>query len=153
MRQLASRHLMTLTLEVDYPNMVEIGAVPAGRRRIAPVPRGTFAGERLRGEVLGGADWLVNRADGIMLLDVRLSLRTDDGAAIYLSYTGSYVAAPEVMARLARGEPTAPDEYRLRTVAKFEAGAEAYAWLNDLIVVGAGTRERTGPVYELFEIL
>lgn len=153
MRQLASRHLMTLTLEVDAAGVVVIGDVPAGSRRIAPVPRGTFVGERLRGEVLGGADWVVDRADGIRLLDVRLSLRTDDGVPIYLSYTGSYVAAPEVMARLVRGEAVAPDEYRLRTVAKFEAGAEPYRWLNDLIVVGTGTRERAGPLYELFEIV
>ena len=154
MQTLASRHLTTLTLNVDYAGMIEIGTVAVGRRRIAPVTGGTFEGERLSGVVLpGGADWVVNRSDGIMVLDVRLPLRTHDGAAIYLAYTGSYVASPEVMARLGRGEPTAPDEYRLRTVAKFEAGAEAYRWLNDLIVVGTGTRMEHGPVYELFEIL
>lgn len=154
MQTLASRHLTTLDLSVDYAGMINIGAVPAGRRRIAPVTGGTFTGERLSGVVLpGGADWVVNRSDGIMVLDVRLPLRTHDSAAIYLAYTGSYVAEPEVMARLGRGEPTAPDEYKLRTVAKFEAGAEAYRWLNDLIVVGTGTRMEHGPVYELFEIL
>ncbi len=153
MQQLASRHLMTLTLTVDYPGMIEIGQVAAGRRRIAPVTGGIFAGDRLRGEVLpGGADWVINRPDAVMVLDVRLPLRTDDGAAIYLAYTGSYVATPEVMARLARGEPMEPSEYRLRTVARFEAGAAAYRWLNDLVVVGVGTRERAGPVYDLFEI-
>ena len=154
MNGLQSRHLTTLTLEVDYRGMLEIGEVAVGRRRIAPVMRGVFAGERLRGEVLpGGADWVVNRPDAVMVLDVRLPLRTHDGALIYLAYTGAYVATPEVMARLGRGEPTAPDEYRLRTVCRFEAGAAAYRWLNDLIVVGVGTRERAGPVYELYEIL
>ena len=57
-----------------------MGAALAGLRRIAPVTGGTFAGERLSGTVIGGADWVINRPDGVMVIDVRLTLKTDDGA-------------------------------------------------------------------------
>ena len=154
MVQLQSAPLMVLDLDVPFAEMLSIGATPAGRRRIAAIAGGSFSGDRLRGMVLpGGADWVLNRADGVMLIDVRLALLTDDGARLYLSYQGSFRAPEDVMARFNRGERLGDDEYRLRTVARFEAGAEAYRWLNDTIVVGIGHQRAGGPRYHLFEIL
>lgn len=153
MAGLAHTPLMTLTLEVGFGAMVTIGAVPAGLRRIAPVNGGIFAGERLRGIVLpGGADWVVNRPDGVMVVDVRLTLRTDDGAMIYLTYQGRFVAAPEVMARFAKGALLAPAEYSLAIAARFECGDTRYSWLNDVVAVGTGEQTRSGPVYSIFAI-
>jgi hypothetical protein len=40
-----------------------------------------FEGDRLRGKVLpGGADWTLKRPDGVVELDLRITLQTDDGA-------------------------------------------------------------------------
>ena len=77
---LRSSHLFTLTLEVD-PDFTDLGETPYGRRRIATVKGGHFEGEELKGIVLPspGGDWLLQRRDGILMLDVRLSLKTDDG--------------------------------------------------------------------------
>ena len=55
----------------------DLGRTPLGHRRIVRVTGGTFEGPRLRG------DWLVERADGVRQLDVRITLRTDDGALIF----------------------------------------------------------------------
>lgn len=150
--ELAHRHLFTLTLNVDFAGMISIGEVPAGRRRIAPVTGGTFIGERLRGTVLQGADWVVNRPDGVMLIDVRLVLHTDDGVPLYLNYQGRFLAAPEAMERFGRGALLELTEYSLAMSARLECGDERYAWLNDVICVGTGMQLATGPVYELFEI-
>ena len=153
MTQLQHRHLITLTLTVDYPAMITIGQTPAGLRRIAPVNEGSFTGERLNGTVLpGGNDWVVNRSDAVVVLDVRLTLKTDDAALIYLTYQGRFLAEPEVMARLAKGASLNPEEYSLAITAKFECGDERYAWLNDVVAVGTGTRTATGPVYSIFSI-
>ena len=111
MTELAHRHLLTLTLQVDFAGMTTIGPTPAGLRRIAPVTGGTFTGERLRGTVRPGADWVLGRADGVMVIDVRLVLDSHDGAAIYLTYQGRFLAEPEAMARFAQGALLAPDEY------------------------------------------
>lgn len=153
MTDLQHRHLTTLTLTVDFAGMVNIGPTPAGLRRIAPVTGGAFAGERLNGEVLpGGNDWVINRADGVMVIDVRLTLQTDDGAMIYLSYQGRFLAAPDAMERFAKGAPLDPSEYSLAMVAKFECGDPRYDWLNNVIAVGTGERTQTGPIYTIFEI-
>ena len=146
------RHLATLSLTVAFGEMTTIGPVPGGLRRIAPVTGGTCLGERLNATVSGGADWVLNRSDGVMMIDVRLTLVTDDGAQIYLTYQGRFLAAPEAMTRFRRGELLDPAEYSLAITARFECGAEAYAWLNNAVVVGVGEQTAAGPVYRLFEI-
>lgn len=78
MQTLQSAPLMVLKLNVSFAEMVDIGSTPVGRRRIVPVSGGQFSGARLNGIVRpGGADWVLNRADGVMLVDVRLTLETD----------------------------------------------------------------------------
>lgn len=152
MTSLKHKHLLTLTLTVDFAAMISIGSTPTGLRRIAPVSGGTFAGERLCGSVLPGADWVINRPDGVMVLDVRLVLKTDDGATIYLTYQGRFLAAPEAMARFAKGALLDAADYSLAVTARFECGDPRYHWLNNSIVVGTGTQTAAGPIYEMFEI-
>ena len=152
MADLKHTHLLTMQLTVDYAGIKSIGATPAGLRRIAPVTGGMFSGERLRGSVQGGADWVINRPDGVMVIDVRLTLETGDGALIYLTYQGRFLAEPDAMRRFGKGELLAPHEYSLAMTAKFECGDERYAWLNNAIVVGTGEQTATGPIYTLFEV-
>lgn len=153
MTDLQHRHLITMTLTVDFAGMVSIGQTPAGLRRIAPVTGGTFIGERLNGKVLpGGNDWVVNRADGVMVIDVRLTLQTDDGALIYLTYQGRLLAGAEAMERFRKGTLLDPSEYSLAIIAKFECGDDRYAWLNNVIAVGTGEQTATGPIYSIFEV-
>jgi Protein of unknown function (DUF3237) len=153
MTELRHQHLITMSLTVDFAGMVTIGQTPAGLRRIAPVTGGGFVGERLNGQVLpGGNDWLINRADGVMVIDVRLTLNTDDGALIYLSYQGRFLAEPDAMERFAKGITLDPSEYSLAMVAKFECGDPRYDWLNNVVAVGTGERTPTGPIYSIFAI-
>ena len=152
MTTLPHEHLMTLSLDVGFADMVTIGATPAGLRRIAPVTGGRFAGERLSGTVVGGADWVINRADAVMVIDVRLTLRTDEGVPLYLSYAGRFLAPPETMARFARGAQLAPDAYSLAVTARLECGDPRHAFVNDAVIVGTGTQTARGVTYELFTI-
>lgn len=155
MPELKARHLTTLTLTVDLAGMLDIGTSGIGRRRVAPVTGGRFEGERLSGTVLpGGADWVINRQDGVMVVDVRLTLKTDDDdALIYLTYQGALRTSAEAMARFNKGGLLSDAEFNLRTIARFETGAPAYLWLNDMIAVGVGKQTTAGPVYEIFEVL
>ena len=149
---LPHRHLADLTLKVAFDRMTTIGETPAGLRRIAPIIGGSCTGARLDAVVVEGADWVINRPDGVMVIDVRLTLQTQDSARIYLTYQGRFLALPDAMARFRRGQLLSPDEYSLAIMARFECGMEAYAWLNNAIVVGIGEQTATGPVYRLFEI-
>ncbi len=151
MHTLPHRHLTTLTLDVDFAGVIGIGAVREGMRGIAQVTGGRCEGERLAGRVIGGYDWFTRRADGTLAIDVRLTLETVDGVPVVLRYQGHMLGSPETMAMFRRGEKLTKG-YRLEIVARFEAGDERYAWLNDLIVVGIGEQTATGPIYHLFEI-
>src|SRR5215470_16353603 len=126
---MASRLLMTLQVVVPPPQ--KLGAVPHGTRLIAPIASGSFEGARLRGKVLpGGSDWLLLRADGVLELDLRITLETDDHALIDMRFQGLRHGPPEVIAALGRGDVVDPARYYFRTLPRFETGAEKYAFLN-----------------------
>ena len=64
---------------------LDLGDVGKGGRRIVPIIGGDFSGPQMRGTVLpGGADWQIMRHDGVAELEARYTLRTDDGALIYV---------------------------------------------------------------------
>ena len=148
-----TRLLMMLHVNVATPQ--NIGAVPHGTRRTAPLSGGDFQGPRLRGTVLpgGSADWLLLRADGVLEMDLRVTLRTDDGALISMKSFGLRHGPPEVMAAIARGETVDPATYYFRTTPRFETAAPKYAFLNRLLAVGIAEIHPEGPVHTIEEIL
>src|SRR5438876_11863694 len=80
---------LLMTLQVAVVGVQKIGAVPHGTRVTAPIASGHFEGPRLRGKVLaGGGDWTLLRGDGVLELDLRLTLETDDGALIHMTFEG-----------------------------------------------------------------
>ena len=149
---LESEFLLSLSATLD-PDRQLVGPTPQGDRTIVYLTGGTFEGPKLRGEVLpGGGDWLRRRADGVIQLDVRATLRTDDGALIYVQYSGINTASPETMAKQAHGEEVAASELYFRTTPYFETGAEKYAWLNKIVAVGVGRFEPNGVGYDIYAI-
>jgi hypothetical protein len=148
-----TRFLMTLRVSIAPPQ--SIGAVPHGTRRTVPITGGEFEGPRLRGSVVpgGSADWLLLRADGVLELDLRATLRTDDGALISMKSFGLRHGPPEVVAALARGETVDPAAYYFRTTPRFETAHPTYAFLNRLITVASGDRRAEGPIYTVHELL
>lgn len=151
--ELAASHLMTLSLNVDAKASQMIGNIGGGTRMIAPIAGGSFSGVWLNGKVLpGGADWVLLRDDGVMKIDVRLVLETVEGALIYLTYQGRFVASQQVMARLNAGEELSPDEYSLAVTAKFETGHPDFRWINDAVVVATGVQSGFSPTYEFYSI-
>ena len=131
-------HQLLMTLDVLVAPPQKIGLVPHGTRATAPITSGTFEGPRLRGTVLpGGGDWTLLRGDGVLELDLRLTLQTDDGALIHMTFTGVRDDANDYF----------------RTLPRFETAAPKYAFLNRLLAVGTGEGHRDGPVHAIEEIL
>lgn len=118
---------------------------------------GFFEGPRLKGTVLpGGGDWSVFRPDGTMVLDVRLALRTDDGAHVHMTYSGRWVIPADLRQEIA--DPAtrhriSPERYYFRTTVLFETGADEYAWLNDIVCVGSGYLVEGGIAYRISQVL
>ena len=145
---------LLMTLQVAVVGLQKIGAVPCGTRVIAGITGGHFEGPRLKGKVLpGGGDWTLLRGDGVLELDLRLTLETDDGALIYMSSFGLRHGPPEVIAALARGESVDSSTYYFRTSPRFETGHPKYAFLNRLLAASSGDRRAEGPIYTIDEIL
>jgi hypothetical protein len=139
--------------QITLAAVQELGDTPLGRRRIIPITGGAFEGARLRGRVLpGGADWQVVRANGVADLDARYTLETDDGALVYVRNRGYRHGPPEVIARLAKGEPLDASLYYMRTTPWFETGDARYAWLNRLVCVATGARRAAAVELEVFSV-
>ena len=147
-----ARLLMMLEVVVAGPQRV--GAGPHGTRITAPITDGHFEGPRLRGRVLpGGGDWTLLRADGVLELDLRVTLETDDGALIHMTSFGLRHGPADVIAALGRGESVDPSAYYFRTLPRFETGHPKYEFLNRLVAVASGDRRPQGPIYTVDEIL
>jgi hypothetical protein len=149
---MSSRLLMTVRILAASPQ--KLGAVPHGVRTIVPVAGGDFEGPRLRGKILpGGGDWLLLRSDGVLELDLRITLETDDHALIYMTFQGLRHGPPEVIAALGRGEVVDPASYYFRTIPRFETASEKYEFLNRMITVGVGEFRPDGAIHKIDEIL
>lgn len=145
---------LLMTLQVAVGGAQKIGAAPRGTRVTAPIASGRFEGPRLRGKVLpGGGDWTLLRGDGVLELDLRITLETDDGVLIHMTSFGLRHGPPDVIAALARGERVDAAAYYFRTTPRFETGHPKYAFLNRLIAVSSGDRRPEGPIYTIEEIL
>jgi len=143
---------MTVRIAAAPPQ--QLGAVPHGIRSIIPVTGGHFEGPRLRGRVLpGGGDWLLLRDDGILELDLRITLETEDHALIHMTFQGLRHGPPEVIAALSRGEVIDPARYYFRTLPRFETSTDRYADLNRIIAVGVGEVRSDGAIHRIDEIL
>ena len=147
-----TRPLMTVRIAAAPPQ--KLGTVPHGIRSIVPVTGGDFDGPRLRGQILpGGGDWLLLRSDGVLELDLRITLETDDHTLIYMTFQGLRHGPPDAIAALGRGEAVDPASYYFRTVPRFETSAEKYAFLNRIVAVGVGETRPDGAVHRIDEIL
>jgi len=86
-------------LEATLGDPLDLGDVVQGHRRIVPLTGGTFTGPELIGTLLPGvsADWQIVLPDGTALGDIRYTLRTDDGALLYVQSRGVRHGSPEVL--------------------------------------------------------
>src|ERR1700726_4424171 len=100
------RLTMIYRLEATLGEVLDVGDVVGGRRRIVPLSGGTFSGPELNGTLLPGAsaDWQIVQPAGTALGDIRYTLRTDSGDLLYVQSRSVRHGSAEVLARLGRGE-------------------------------------------------
>ena len=107
-----------------------------GNRRIVRVMGGKFWSANLNGSILeGGGDWQNIRPDGVVEIDTRYTLKTDDGALIYLTNKGLR------------------DGGYMRTFSRFETADERYVWLNKRLFVSDGAKVDGVVKHSFYEIL
>ena len=99
------------------------------------------------------ADWQAVRTDSCIKLDVRLVLRTTDGALIVMTDQCLRAGPPSVIEKLDKGEAVDAGSYYFRMNPVFETSAPKYDWMNRMIAIGTGHRLPDGPIYSIFEVL
>ena len=127
------------TMTVTLGEQFVIKGGPVGTRIVAEVDTVEITGERLNASMVGksAADWLTVSPDkSYGTLDVRVTLKTDDDALIYMEYSGRI--------DLTNGQAmSAP---------LFQTGAEQYDWLNRIQAVGVGQNSPESLIYQLYEL-
>jgi hypothetical protein len=133
-------HLFTMTANLGGASVIQNG--PQGSRVIVAVSGGSFEGPKLKGTIVdnSGGDWVTRRADGTLRLDVRITLQTEDGAAIYMAYNG--IGKPQ----------DSGGGNVLRTAPLFETGDDRYAWLNSVQAVATGMSGQGTVTYDVYAL-
>jgi hypothetical protein len=133
---------------------VPIGPGPYGTRMFYEVAGGEVSGPRVNGTVLtGGGDWALVGHDGWVRLDVRGQVRTDDGAMLYVTYTGILELNEAAQQAVASGGETAFDDHYYRIAPQIETGDERYAWMTRSTFVARGRICRgPGVAYEVYRV-
>jgi uncharacterized protein DUF3237 len=133
----------------------EIGFVPGGLRvdvvarphktRVYHVARerSTLGFQTVQGTVSYGFDRALIRNDNIGVLDVKLTMRTDDGVLIYSDYRGIFPAGPRGYRRLISRKPLLGTEQNPFRAAcyitpRYETNSPEYSWLTQYQCVGFG---------------
>ncbi len=113
-------------VNIDLAPTLAVGVGPAGARSVGEIRAVTVSGERIRASLAGpAADWLV-RTGAIGVIDVRMTLRTDDDALIFVQYGGRLDLSNPAKGMFAYVAPV------------FETGDPRYSWLNRVQAVGKG---------------
>lgn len=118
--QMPVDHLFTYKVSLDQK---KIDCGPGGTKIHTLVTEGTFEGERLKGEIIPNHSFetAVVRSDGFITGDLRLWLRTDDGADILMTYIATAVNIEGGMS--------------VRNYPYFETAVEKYLWINKVQAV------------------
>jgi hypothetical protein len=144
-------HFADLRVEVGVPQV--LGQSARGLRRVVPITGGEASGHGWRARVLpGGSDFQLIVSDTLSELDARYGLETDAGDLIYVQNHAVRSAAPEVMAKLLRGEPVDPAEVYFRCNPRFETSSAALRSINERMFVGAGVRHPAEVVMRFFAL-
>jgi hypothetical protein len=142
------------TVRAELAEILHFGATPLGVRRVINILGGRVEGPRLCGQILpGGADWQLIRADAVADIHARYTIQADDGGHILVESLGLRHGPPDVIEQLARGDPVDPSRYYFRTVMRFETADPQFTWLNRIIALARGARERLAVRLDVFEVL
>ncbi len=138
--EITTEYLMTLHAPLDAPQAIDDSLVIYNVR-----DGGWVKGPKINGTLIApGADWLQVLPDGTARLDVRATIKTDDGALIYISYNGIVRETESSQAKQQKGEVVTPDDLYFVTTPTMRTSSEKYAWLNHVQCIGKMVELKSG---------
>ena len=142
------------SIRCELANILDLGPAPFGHRRVVNLLGGTVSGAKLNGRVLpGGADWQIMAQDGALDIHARYTVESDAGALIQADSRGVRHGPPDVLARLGRGEDVDPSLYYFRTAMRFATAHPTTDWMNRILGLARGAREKNAVRLDVYEVL
>ncbi len=144
--------IIHIEADLEAPQM--FGKTPYGERRVINIVGGTISGPKLKGKILpGGADWQIIRSDGVADIFAKYTFQIEGGGLVLVTSAGLRHGPPDVIAKLAQGEPVSRDLYYFRTCVRFETADPEADWLNRVLAIAVGARDKMQVRLDLFEVL
>lgn len=127
-----------LSLHVLIEPADDLGACTDGQRSNYRITGGHFEGLNVRGDVLaGGADFYLQRGDGVGELDARYSLRSDQGEWINIHNLGLITLSERGRTQVAQGLwPIAEEDYHCSCTPRFQVASGRLDWLTRSVMIG-----------------
>lgn len=140
--QISTEYLMTLYVPLDAPQQIDntlfIYTIPPGRE-------GWAKGPKINGRIVAPAgDWIRIMPAGNARIDVRQTVKTDDGALIYISSNGIVSYTKESWNRLMKEEVITGEDHYLILAPTMQTSAEKYLWLNHVQCIGKVVEAKIG---------
>jgi Protein of unknown function (DUF3237) len=153
-QELKSEFLFDLAIDLNPPQVV--GPVLKGLRLVSPFKDGFVKSDKINGKLLDhGGDWGLFLDSTTFKVDSRATIETDDGALIYIAYSGYSHSNAKIAALIGAGKggELSPSDYYFRTNVSFETGSPKYAWLNYVVAIGVGRFPAAGKVdFQIYAI-
>jgi hypothetical protein len=118
------------------------------------VSEASLSGPRIEAKLAAtGCDWMRVSPDSFWRPDVRAQFLTDDGAVVFMHYTGLVQQTDAFKEAAAANRPTDWADQYMRLSIRFDTGAEEYRWLNQSLFVAAGRLLGTGSIeYAVYRV-
>jgi len=118
------------------------------------LPGGWAKGPNINGSFIPpGGDWLRIMPSGVARLDVRATLKTDDGDLIYITYNGIIQHTDTSIAKLNKGEAfTNKDVAYFVTAPTMQTSSKKYDYLNRVQLINKFVEARLGKDGESYVI-
>jgi len=128
----STEYLMTLYAPLsagqEIDSSLEVNNVRSG---------GWVKGPKINGTIIAPAgDWSRVLPSGVSRIDVRATIKTEDGALIYMSYNGIYKSSEKTEARAAKGQILGPQDLYFVIAPTMQTSAKQYEWLNAVQCIG-----------------
>ncbi len=133
-------YLMSFDLKLDAPVVID------KTMRITKIASGVVSGPNIKGTIQQpSADWVQILPSGVVRLDVRLLVKTDDGDFIFTSYNGVFKHSDESLEKQKKGEEISPEDgwYAFATPT-FRTSSMKHDYLNGIQAVNRVKSFRLG---------
>ena len=129
---ISTEYLMTLYAPLEPAQSIDSSLYVYNVR-----PGGWVKGPRINGTLIApGGDWFRVLPSGASRLDVRATIKTDDGALIYITYNGIFKDSEETEARASKGEVLTSKDIYFVIAPTMQTAAKKYDWLNGVQCIG-----------------